>query len=227
MSTPAEDISTPSKRLADVVYERLCDAIVDGTYTPGQRIRDAELAETLGVSRMPVREALQRLERQGLIEMVASRFTRVTPVTPDMPAQSLEFIGYQFGIALRLAVPLLDADQRALTAALVRELAVAVTQDPRGAYAVGRRLGASLAAQSGNPLFQTMLDDAWLVLTRNLRGQFPLIKDPAEMRDEFAHLADLIERADAEGAEATLRSVFLLGRDQPGPGAAVSDLWDD
>src|SRR5690606_2504065 len=122
------------KRLADVVYDKLCEAVVDGTLAPGQRVRDGDLAEQLGVSRMPVREALQRLERQGLIEMVASRFTRVTGVTPEMPAQSLEFLGYQLGISLRLALPRMTDEERGEAAELAREVAGFVTSDAQKAY---------------------------------------------------------------------------------------------
>ena len=51
--------------LRDDVYVRLRDAIVDGTFAPGESLRDGELAEWLGVSRTPVREALLRLAAAG------------------------------------------------------------------------------------------------------------------------------------------------------------------
>lgn len=215
------------KRLADVVYDKLCEAVVDGTLAPGQRVRDGDLAEQLGVSRMPVREALQRLERQGLIEMVASRFTRVTGVTPEMPAQSLEFLGYQLGISLRLALPRMNEDERAEAAELAREVARAVTSDAQKAYETNFQLGTYLAGHSGNALFATVMADAWLQVTRNLRGTFPLIKDADEMADDFARLADYIVEGDGIGAEAQMRDVFQLGAGQRGPAHAVEGLWDD
>ena len=52
--------------LIDQVYERLVEAIADGTLPPGQRIRQEELAEMLGVSRQPISHALQLLKRQHL-----------------------------------------------------------------------------------------------------------------------------------------------------------------
>ena len=51
--------------LRDDVFARLRDAIVDGTFAPGEQLRDLELADWLGVSRTPVREALLRLRRPG------------------------------------------------------------------------------------------------------------------------------------------------------------------
>jgi DNA-binding GntR family transcriptional regulator len=55
------------ERLSADVHHELLDRIVRGEIPPGQKLRDSELAEELGVSRTPVREALLRLEREGLI----------------------------------------------------------------------------------------------------------------------------------------------------------------
>ena len=52
---------------SEVAYQRLFDAILEGRLLPGQRLREIELASALGVSRTPVREALWRLEVQGLV----------------------------------------------------------------------------------------------------------------------------------------------------------------
>ena len=53
--------------LRDNVFESLRNAIVDGTFEPGERLKDTELEAWLGVSRTPIREALLRLERAGLV----------------------------------------------------------------------------------------------------------------------------------------------------------------
>lgn len=63
--------------LRDEVYDRVRDLIVTGELEPGRQLRDADIAQELGVSRTPVREALRRLEDEGLVEMSASRWTRV------------------------------------------------------------------------------------------------------------------------------------------------------
>lgn len=58
---------TPKRSRADHVVERLRDAIASGRLEGGQRLREEELAEFLGVSRGPIREALVQLEREGLV----------------------------------------------------------------------------------------------------------------------------------------------------------------
>ena len=220
-------VQAQTKRLADVVYEKLCDAVIDGTFAPGERVRDGELAEQLSVSRMPVREALQRLERQGLIEMVASRFTRVTDVTPEMPARSAEFLGYQLGLWLRAALPSLDDAQRAHAAALTRKISAVVGDDPRAAFSATGDLITYLAEQTENTMFDAIMSDAWLQLSRNLRGAFPLTKPAAQLRADFENVATLIEQGEAADAEIGIRDIFLLLPGQPGPAAAVEGLWAD
>jgi DNA-binding GntR family transcriptional regulator len=64
---------TPHRSLSEVVYEKLRDAIADGELKPGQRLIQAELAERMGVSRIPVREALHRLSKEGLVDLAPHR----------------------------------------------------------------------------------------------------------------------------------------------------------
>ena len=61
---------------------------MEGFLRPGEKIVDKELAEHMGVSRTPVREALRRLEDRGLVESVANRWTRVSKI----PAKESEMI---------------------------------------------------------------------------------------------------------------------------------------
>jgi DNA-binding GntR family transcriptional regulator len=70
------------------VFEQVLAAVHEGTLLPGQRISDSALAEQFGVSRTPVREALQRLREIGIVEASASRFTRVSAVTPLQTSQA-------------------------------------------------------------------------------------------------------------------------------------------
>src|SRR5262245_29479907 len=70
------------------VYYALRDAIVCGDLAPGARLRDQELAERLGVSRTPVREALQRLEDEGLIETSPRASTRVARPEARAPREA-------------------------------------------------------------------------------------------------------------------------------------------
>ena len=65
------------------VYTTLQTWIVEGVYQPGETIRDQDLADALGVSRTPVREALQRLQDEGFVETATNRWTRVATLDLD------------------------------------------------------------------------------------------------------------------------------------------------
>src|SRR3954447_10904271 len=82
MPVPADRAALERDLLRDRAYTTLRDAIVDGTLQPGERLRDQELTEWLGLSRTPVRDALSRLEQDGLVETEPQRLTRVAALDP-------------------------------------------------------------------------------------------------------------------------------------------------
>ena len=90
MPVPA-GVRLPARSLLrDDVYVRLRDAIVDGTFAPGEQLRDAELASWLGVSRTPIREALQRLARDKLVNILPRRGIVVTEINVGSQLRLLE-----------------------------------------------------------------------------------------------------------------------------------------
>ena len=81
--------SFATSAMVNLVFDRVLSAVHEGRLLPGQRISDSELAGQLGVSRTPVREALQRLREIGIVEASASRFTRVALVSPKQTADAM------------------------------------------------------------------------------------------------------------------------------------------
>lgn len=79
------DQLAPARRrgLADEVADSIREAIFSGVYGPGTQLREVELAGALDVSRGPVREALLRLEREGLVRSAWHRGATVTTLSPD------------------------------------------------------------------------------------------------------------------------------------------------
>ena len=70
------------------IFERILATIHDGGLRPGTTVRDTEIARELGMSRTPVREAFQMLREAGVLEVSASRFTRIAVITPDQTEQA-------------------------------------------------------------------------------------------------------------------------------------------
>jgi DNA-binding GntR family transcriptional regulator len=66
-------VASARQSLSDVAYEALRDAITSGSLLPGTRLREATLARHLGISTTPVREALRRLDREGLVRLSPNR----------------------------------------------------------------------------------------------------------------------------------------------------------
>ena len=84
MTSAANQILPARRRgLADEVADRIREAVFSGVYQPGAQLREVELAEALGVSRGPVREALLRLEREGLVRGEWHRGTSVTAFSAE------------------------------------------------------------------------------------------------------------------------------------------------
>jgi DNA-binding GntR family transcriptional regulator len=93
--------------LRDRAYRMVRDAIVTGELAPGAVIRDAELAERVGLSRTPVREALARLADDGLVETKPHSWTRVRPLVLREIRDALVVVRAMHELAVRLSVPLM------------------------------------------------------------------------------------------------------------------------
>ena len=83
----------PRTLLRDRAYETIRDAIVAGEIEPGAVVRDAELAERLGLSRAPVRDAFSRLVDEGLLESKPQSYTRVTPLVASDVRDAAAVVG--------------------------------------------------------------------------------------------------------------------------------------
>lgn len=88
--------------LRDVVFKTLRQAIINGTLSPGERLMEISLANQLGVSRTPVREAIRMLELEGLVIMVPRKGARVASITEKSLRDVIEVRSNleQFGVSL-------------------------------------------------------------------------------------------------------------------------------
>ena len=66
--------------LRDIVFKTLREAIVTGELKPGERLMEIKLANEMGVSRTPVREAIRKLEQEGLVRLTARKGAEVAPI---------------------------------------------------------------------------------------------------------------------------------------------------
>jgi DNA-binding GntR family transcriptional regulator len=113
------DLATASNRsvrlrrgngLATHAYAEIRRAIIDLAFQPGQQLQESFLAEWLGMSRTPVREALHRLQGDGLVESLASGRVVVTQVSAEDVENAYYVIEVTEGLASRLAATRLTED---------------------------------------------------------------------------------------------------------------------
>jgi DNA-binding GntR family transcriptional regulator len=128
MPVPAPRPGEASGRtlLRDAAYVRLRDAILDGTLAPGEQLRDADLVAWLGLSRTPIREALARLEQQGLVESAPNRWTRVAPIDRDDVRDAFEVVAALHGLAAELALSDIGQHELRVMRAANRDFATAL-----------------------------------------------------------------------------------------------------
>ncbi|WP_395572635.1 GntR family transcriptional regulator [Streptomyces sp. BK79] len=141
----------PRTLLRDRAHEVIRDAIVAGEIEPGAIVRDADLAERLGLSRAPVREAFSRLVDEGLLESKPQSHTRVTPVVAAEVRDAAAVVGAMHELVTRVAVPRLgEADLDAMRAANERFAAAVHAGDVDGALRADDELHHVLVRAAAN-----------------------------------------------------------------------------
>ncbi len=160
MPLPPEATAVSRTCLRDVAYARLRDWIIDGTLAPEEPLRDEALAEALGVSRTPVREALQRLEDDGLVVTVATRRTYVSPVTLTQAREIYPIVATLEALAAQLALPRIDAATLDRMTEANQRLALALEACDAGeAVEADMAVHATFIESSGNQELITVLGD--------------------------------------------------------------------
>lgn len=202
-------ISGSKQLLAEEVFQHIGTQIIEGVLQPGHRIRDVEVAGELHVSRTPVREALQRLERLGLVVMYPSRYTEVTAVTPETVQQTLEFAGYLAGAGARMGVARMSRADREHLAELIEEMPSAL-DDGEEISRTRWAVFSFLSEHSRNLQHQTMTNAASMALFRNLRGWTVPLDDRERMVQVYRDFRDAVLRADSEAAEHLARQMHYV-----------------
>ena len=201
--------STPV--LIDLVYARLRDAIADLTLPPGGRIRQAELAESLGVSRQPVSHALQLLKRDGLVCDSGRQGLEVAAIDADHLRQIYQVRTALDSLAARLAAERMA--QAALPQPELRRLqdavaaGMALTSQAPVAHQVRVEVAfhTALHDASGNPLIAQTVAPQWPHIMRAMAATLDAMPRREVVWHEHGEIVARIVAGDANGAEAAAR----------------------
>ncbi|MGW4848124.1 GntR family transcriptional regulator [Nocardia brasiliensis] len=191
----------PRHRMSDIAFARIRDAIVTGELRPGARVKDIELAEHLGLSRTPVREALARLVDIGLAEAKPAAYTRITTLNRGDVETTLAVIGALDHLAVTCAVPNLTADMVAAMRAANDEFAEAVERnDIAAALTADDRLHGVLIDAAGNPLLKKLLHQVHPQIHRIYYRKFSTLLGGHETVEHHRRLIDLCATHDGKAA---------------------------
>ncbi len=188
------------------VYAALRDAIVTAEFEPGQRLSETDLAERLGVSRTPVREALVRLRDDRLVEIVPQLGTYVTRISHAAVGDA-QFVRESLECAaVRLAAQKASAeDIEALHAILQRQVEAHQANDVARFYVFDDELHRSLCDLSAHGIAWSLSQRASGHLNRIRRLSMTLPAYIDEMIDEHHTVVGAVARKKASEAEKALR----------------------
>jgi len=187
--------------LSDEVFQRLRDSIVRGELAPGEKVKDAELAERLGLSRTPVREALARLVESGLVEAKPGVYTRITTLNRHDVEKTLAVLRSLDRLAVETAVPLLTKQdlERMRQANRDFERAVAA-EDTDAALEADDRFHAVPLFVADNPVLRRVVEQLHPQVHRILYRKFTTLLGGRNTVEHHDRLLALCVRGDARAA---------------------------
>lgn len=193
------------------VRDALENAIVDGRHRPGQRLDPTRLQQEFGCSRTPVREALQALERSGLVQIRPKQGTYVTELSISELAERFEVMAELEGMAARLSSRQIERETLESLDEAVRECEDhASAGDADSYYYANARFHGIVYDSCGNEYLRQQAH----ALTRALHPYRRLqLRVPDRMRRSLAEhrrIADAIREGDAETAEDAARDHVLV-----------------
>ena len=208
MSTQVLDAVPVAPMLVEQVYQRLRDAITDGSLPPGRRVRQGELADRLGVSRAPISHALHLLKHQGLVIESGRRGVEIAPIDPDQLRDVYQIRAALDSLAARLlagrfAGGEIDANgSRRLEEALRAGEGVQPKTPLSTRVAVDVAFHQEIYALCGNPTIEETLAPLWPHIQRAMNAVMAVDEIRTRAWQEHADIVRLVRAGDAEGAAA-------------------------
>lgn len=186
------------------LHERILDAIDAGQYPPGARLLETELAETFGVSRTPVREALRRLESQGVVTHEARKGAVVASLDYNQLGELYAVREVMEGLAARLAARFASPAE----VQLLRDMIARDRQesDPARLAAANKRFHRQLHLASHNRVLSQTLDPVRRSLALLSGTTFEAKERPEQSNDEHEAIVDAIASRDEDAADAAARA---------------------
>lgn len=205
-----EEIRAKYRSIQDIVFTTLRDEIVSHTLKPGDILNTVELSKRLGVSRTPIREALNRLISIGLVEEAPHRSCCVKKLSADQLIEIYYIRAALSGVAARLAATRISEADKKQLADLCDQMEK--TDEPDQSKAMlekNREFHNIIIAAANSPRLEDILEQyysqsqQYRALALELPGRF------AEICAEHRKIAGALARGDKDGAEAYTREHYF------------------
>jgi DNA-binding GntR family transcriptional regulator len=202
-----------NKTANSVVYESLRQQIFEGNIYPGSWLREQDLVEAFNVSRTPIREALRRLESEGVVESVPFRGVKVVSLNPeDIWEEYMVRIALE-SLAFELAVSNMSDETIHLVEQMVQEMEGLLDERNLGAFLeINRTFHLTLYNLSGSHRLVSMIESSWN--RENLYRLKFLMSFPAAFEMEKAihrEMLDVCRRRDGGAARNLVKKSLLEG----------------
>ena len=185
---------------ADAVAASLREMIVNGELQAGERLVERDLAERFGISRIPMREAIQRLEREGLLEIFRNRGAVVRMLSASDVEEIYDMRALLEGDAIHRSVKQLD-DETLARAELVHRL-LGESNVPRRQGELNREFHALLYSCCGNERQLKAIAELRSQVERYERLQATLLADTPSFQVEHEEILQACRERNARGARA-------------------------
>lgn len=209
MPMPRGAVPIDRRSARHAVFQLLRDWIEDAVLEPGEVIKDSDIAARLGVSRTPVREALQMLESHGAVEMLPGRVTRVTDVSPGDAEQLYAPLGALMAAAAEIATQRASEQDIAKMVKHNERLRAALDEgDPVSARDSDQRFHAVCLTVASNPYLDKAIEPL-LLHARRLEALYFRREGPARTSyEEHKRIIQLVSSGDAAGVAELVRQNF-------------------
>lgn len=199
---------TPPGSKSERAYTAIKAQIVQGTFVPGYRLVLAKIAGELGISVVPVREAIRRLEAEGLVSFERNVGATVAGIDPTEYLYTMQTLSIIEGAATALSAPLIDAMAIARARAVNEEMRQCLENfDPVRFTALNQEFHGVLFEHCPNPHILDLVHRGWNRMATLRSSTFRFVPGRAqESVQEHAALLQLIESsADADTIERFAR----------------------
>ena len=201
-----DETDTPASA-ADTVFHGIVHGLAQQRFVPGQRLVEVDLAAQFGVSRNSVREALQRLAAEGLVDLLRNKGAAIRTLSPQETLEVLDVAEHMTGLLARSAARAITngASGEPIGAALAQLHEADCSQDPDAFAAARRGMYRALLTTSGSRELRRLLPSIHMPIV--YAQHRPATLQQVRMRDYQAMCAAILAGDEAAADAAGMRHV--------------------